>query len=190
MHSNIALAKSYSQIKTHLATAGTTFTADLGGGMLGSTASSGTIDLVDSSGGVFDANFCHIAFQIQYADASNVNSCFLLVEPSGTSRTNSTDDRNTYAAESAAESQSLGSASATPGVMLYPVAAKTGQDNFMVKDEHTWHFPIGSITQFKYDVACVTQLKPGGNTHVLLVVTYGKEYPENVRAMLNGEPGV
>jgi len=189
MHSNIALAKSYSQVKKHAGVATGSFTVDLGDTFVGSTTASGTIDLVDSSGQPFDCNFCHIAFMVYTTAADDTNTTFLVVEPSGTSRTNKTDARNSYHMDSVVTNTALGDASGLPGVIIYPTVANTNTAKNMAKDEHTWHFPIGSIPQFKYQAAALTAIKPGSNIHCFLVVTYGKEYPENVRAMLDGNPG-
>ena len=189
MHSNIALAKSYSQVKKHVGVTTGSFAVDLGGTIKGSNEAIGTVDLVDSSGQPMDCNFCHIAFMVYTTNASDVNATFLVVEPSGTNRTNKTDVRNSYHMESAVAVSALTEASGMPGVIIYPTISNTGEATNMSKDEHTWHFPIGSIKQFKYQAAALNAIKPGSNTHMFLVVTYGKEYPENVRAMLDGNPG-
>ena len=68
--------------------------------------------------------------------------------------------------ESAATNTALGDASGMPGVIIYPTIANTAATN-MAKDEHTWHFPIGSIPQFKYQAAALTAIKPGSNYSLL-----------------------
>ena len=72
MHSNIALAKSYSQVKKHAAVATGSFTVDLGDTFVGSTTASGTIRF----GRFFreqplDCNFCHIAFMVYTTAAAD-----------------------------------------------------------------------------------------------------------------------
>jgi len=66
--------------------------------------------------------------------------------------------------------------------------ANSGNDS-AARDEHTWHFPTGGVSEFRYTTAYVTGNAPTGTHHLFLIITYGKEYPENHRRMIEAKGG-
>ena len=185
--SPIAVAKTYQKSAIHVNTASGTFTEAWGTFSL-TTGASGAITFTDSRGSAIDANWAHVQYLYRVQSANDSNKCLIAFEPSGAARTAVSDQRSRYDSLGLPALNTEG-ASGFPGIVLYPIGAATDDGNFIAKDEHTWHFPTGGITELRYTIMSPTAIKPVSNTHHFILITYGKEYPENVQTMLNGTAG-
>jgi len=185
--SPIAIYKTYSKSAIH-ANASTGSFSQVWGSFKFSTAASGVLTLTDSSGNPIDANWIHVQYISKTTAAVDANKCMLLLEPSGSNRTNGNDLRNKYASTGINDTTSE-DASGFPGVILFPHAAATSETAITAKDEHTWHFPTGGVSEIVYRVGRPTALTLTGNTHHIILFTYGKEYPENAQAMIGSNGG-